>query len=118
MPGQHAYPRSERITRRKEYLHMYEQGAKQVGPQFVCYTRRCPGQGRKIGFAVSRKVGAAVVRNRMKRYLREIYRTSRPELAEDVAAVIVARPASTGLDYHECREAVRRLFRAGGLLHG
>jgi ribonuclease P protein component len=118
VPGQHVFPRSERLTRRQEYLQVYQQGEKQVGPQFICYTLRQAGQGRKIGFAVSRKVGGAVTRNRMKRYLREIYRTARPEMADGMCAVIVARPASVELDYQQCEQAVRRLLRAGGLLNG
>ena len=118
VPGQHAFPQSERLTRRQEYLLVYQQGEKRVGPQFICYTLHRAGQGRKIGFAVSRKVGGAVTRNRMKRYLREIYRTSRMEMVADMCTVIVARPASVALDFHECEQAVRGLFRAGGLLHG
>jgi ribonuclease P protein component len=114
--GKYAFPRQERLRTRREYLRVYGEGAKWVGPAFICYVARGEGQDRKFGFAVSQKVGKAVVRNRVKRYLREIYRTHRPYLAGDAQLVIVARAPSAKLDFHQSRDAVRRLFRKGGVL--
>jgi ribonuclease P protein component len=71
-----------------------------------------------MGCAVSRKVGSAVVRNRIKRYVREVYRTHRGQLSNDVHLVIVARVASVGLDYQECAAAIHELFRKGDVLSG
>lgn len=99
---------------------MYREGEKRVGETFVCYMARRAGQGRKMGLAVSRKVGRAVVRNRVKRRIREIYRTHRNDivvndvvgqLGEDVHVVIVARQASASLNYHQSEEALRQLFQ-------
>ena len=90
---------------------MYREGEKRVGETFVCYMARRAGQGRKMGLAVSRKVGRAVVRNRVKRRIREIYRTHRGKLGEDVHVVIVARQASAGLNYHQSEDALRQLFQ-------
>lgn len=116
MPGSNAFPKRERLTRRREYVAVFEHGRKRVGPEFICFSVPRDGQGRKFGFAVSRKVGKAVVRNRVKRYLREIYRAHRAYLSEDIHLVLVARPRAAELDFHQCAEAVRRLLREGGLL--
>lgn len=116
MPGLYKFPQRERLHRKGDFLKVYREGEKQVGRAFVCYVVRQEGQGRKIGFAVPRKVGGAIVRNRVKRYLREAYRSQRPELVDDVFMVVVARPASAQLTYDECREAVRHLFREGKVL--
>ena len=118
MPGLLAFPRQERLTRKRDFEAAFRTGRKSVGPLFVCYAVRRESQGRKFGFAVSRKVGKAVVRNRLKRYVRETYRTHRAELAEDAHIVFVARPAAVALDYAECEQAIRQLLRKGGLLSG
>lgn len=118
MPGPNALPKRERLTRQREYRAVFEHGRKHVGPELVCFTVQRDGQRRKFGFAVSRKVGNAVVRNRVKRYLREIYRVHRECLSEDIHLVFVARPRAAELDYHQCAEAVRRLLLEGNLLRG
>jgi len=111
VPGQNTFPHRERLTRKGEYHAVFQNGTKRVGKAFVCYVARREGQGRKFGFAVSRRVGGAVVRNRVKRYLREIYRAHRTRLAGDIHIVIVARPHSKEIDFHQCAEAMRRLLR-------
>ena len=116
MPGQFEFPRRERLTRRKDFQYIFERGDKRVGRAFVIYVARRQGQGRKFGTAVSRKVGRAVVRNRIKRYLREIYRTHRPALRNDVQIVVVARTAAAAMSFDECRAAMQDLFRRGGAL--
>jgi ribonuclease P protein component len=118
VPGNEKFSHRERLTRRLDYLDLYEHGEKVVGRYFVLHTVRRDGQGRKFGIAVSRKVGNAVVRNRVKRYLREIYRTHRAELDDNLHLVIVARPVSARLDFHEAQDAVRQLFQRGGVRRG
>ena len=118
MPGQYGFPRRERLVRKKDFLRIYGEGRKYVGREFVCYVVRQPGQGRKIGFTVSRKVGSAVVRNRVKRYLREVYRHCRPQFADNAQVVIVARPTSAALSYAGCRDVVRELLCKGDVLIG
>ena len=113
MQGRAKFPRRERLTKRREYLQVYEQGKKTAGREFVCYVAQQEGRGRKLGLAVSRQVGGAVVRNRVKRYIREVYRTHRFEFADDIYVVIIARPSAAKLGYRECEEALCGMFRAG-----
>lgn len=118
MPGNQRFPPHERLTRRQDFLFLYGHGEKVVGRYFVLYAARRDGQGRKFGVAVSRKVGSAVVRNRVKRYLREIYRTHRAQLGDDLHLVIVARSGSARQSFREAQDAVRQLFQRGGVLRG
>jgi ribonuclease P protein component len=118
VPDQETFPRNERLSRKDEFQHAYREGEKCVHEAFVCYVVRRAGQGRKLGCAVSRKVGGAVVRNRVKRYIREFYRAHRGRIPDDVHLVVVARAASAGLSCGECAEAMRETLRKGAVLRG
>lgn len=96
---------------------MFSDSRKVVDRYFICYLSAREQQGKKMGLAVSRKVGKAVTRNRVKRYLREFYRTHRPEMTAPCAFVVVARPAAAELDYAECVRAMKRLLQKGGVLN-
>ena len=118
MPGRFTFPHHIRLTRKREYDRVFQQGGKTVGSVFVCYMARSEEQGGRLGIAVSRHVGCAVVRNRLKRHIREYYRTHRPLLNYAADIVIVARPGARQLDYARCADALDRLLRRGGLLGG
>lgn len=116
MVNLYAFPRSEHLTKRAEYLQVYDDGTKWVGRRFILYVVRDEGTERKLGVAVTRKVGNAVVRNRVKRYLREIYRHHRPYLGTGFRMVLVARPYAAQASYEDCFDAVAGLFKQGGVL--
>ena len=118
MPGQCKFPRAERLTKKSDYRLVFEHGEKLVGRRFICYMVRREEQGCKLGVAVSRRVGKAVVRNRIKRYVREFYRTHRPAFVTGVQVVVVARPSCAALDYRACADAMGQLFQRGGVLDG
>ena len=75
-----------------EFRRAYRKGRSAAEPCLVVYARRNGRAGNRLGFTVSNKLGCAVVRNRVRRRLREIYR-----LNEDL--VVVARSRSVGADY-------------------
>lgn len=119
MPGPNAFPRETRLTQRREYDAVFRRGRRLVGPIFVCYVTRCEGTDARLGLAVSRKVGGAVVRNRVKRHVREFFRTHRARLPRGTQVVVVARPAAARCRaYAHSAAALQRLFEDGGLLDG
>jgi len=72
------------------------------------------GSGR-IGITVSRKVGVAVVRNRVKRWIRECFRRQRSAFSTKLDVVVVARPAAAGAGHAVvCRELSALARRLGG----
>ena len=87
-----------------------------AGRHFIFYWVERDTPGGKLGLAVSRKVSNAVVRNRVKRYLREFYRTHRPTLLKEAYLVMVARPSAAQLNYTECAEEYGKLLKRGGLM--
>jgi len=65
----------------------------------------------RLGITVSRKVGGAVVRNRVKRRIREWFRVERGSLGAGVDWVVIARPPAAGLACSEAEEELSRLSR-------
>ena len=99
----HILPRQLRIRRRGEFTACYERGRRYHTEHFLVFVlpRACPGLRARTGMAVSRKVGKAVVRNRVKRLLREFYRLHREELPVEADIVTVAKKhaGEAALDY-------------------
>jgi len=116
VPGQLSNPHGERLRSRRDFLEVYREGKKTYSGPFIYYVAQREGQGRRFGMAVPKRVGGAVVRNRVKRYLREIYRLNRSRLADDVWIVVVAQNGAARMSYQECAEAIIRIFRKGGVL--
>lgn len=69
----------------------------------------------RFGFSVSKRVGGAVLRNRVRRRLREIVRLRRPALAPGWDVVLIARPPVAQAEFRQIETAVERLLQQAGL---
>ena len=70
----------------------------------------------RFGFSVSRKIGKAVQRNRVKRLIREAVRLRLKEIAKGWDVVFIARPPIQEADFHQVSRAVEDLLRRARLL--
>lgn len=86
-----------------------------MAPSVVLYYKRTGKKVTRLGLTVGTKLGSAVVRNRIKRKLREIYRLAEPQLKCGYDLVIVARTRARNADYQTLERELKRLFEASGL---
>src|SRR3989338_1968469 len=93
------FRRKEKMLRKKrDFQDLLENGDKRVSRNFIFFARE--GQG-KLGIIVSRKVGNAVVRNRVRRFVFESYRLKQNDFKElDIA--VVARKNAVQLNLNHC----------------
>lgn len=94
------FGKDRRVLRRGEFLRIQGKGRKRHTPSFVILatTQSNPGPSR-FGFSVSRKVGNAVVRNLLRRRLREFVRTTVAPSSSGKNFVVIAKPQAAGLPY-------------------
>lgn len=85
------FRRNERIRRKKEYDTVYRRGIRRHSPHFTVITIRCTSDTSRLGLTVSRKVGNAVRRNRIKRLLREFFRLNRSRFPVPLDMVIIPK---------------------------
>jgi ribonuclease P protein component len=94
--GGEGFPRARRVRKRLDYLRIQNQGRRFSTPHFLVFTlpagAATAGPPTRFGVTVSRKVGDAVTRNRVKRWIRESCRRWAPALPPGLDIVVVARP--------------------------
>jgi ribonuclease P protein component len=96
----HEFPKSERLLKRHEFLRLSGQGRKIHSPSFIVLLWDSGRPAARIGITASRKTGNAVVRNRIKRMVREFYRLHKALFAAADYNVI-AKPGAARLSSPE-----------------
>ena len=110
MVGSFRFPRTARLRKSPEFAAVSREGARVARSHFTVL-HRANGLGRpRLGVAVSRKVGGSVVRNRVKRWLREAMRHERAQLPA-VDVVLIARPSAATAGASVLRADVAEAFR-------
>jgi ribonuclease P protein component len=105
-----SFPRSCRLRSRREFVEVYDKGHRVGSPSFTIFGLP-NGRGYcRLGLAVSRKVGGAVRRNRVKRLLREIFRCHRAGLEPALDLVVNARPSIVDRDLRQLEAEFLRCF--------
>lgn len=94
---------------------MQREGRRQHTAHLVVLKRNAPGSISRLGVTVSSKIGNAVVRNRLKRLFREVFRQHRVALAPPADLLIIAKPGADTLTYAQAAtEFARTLQLASG----
>ncbi len=103
-----------RLTDSPDFERVYRQGTAYRGKLFSVHAFPNELGTPRLGLSVSRRVGNAVTRNAVRRRLREVFHSARPEIPGDLDLVVSARPAAAEATVRELsEELVRSLGKLG-----
>lgn len=109
--------KSYRIKKELEFQKVFETHNSYANRKFVVYFMDKPEQPHfRVGISVGKKVGNAVMRNYVKRRIRQSLLEYKPDLRMDVDFLVIARPQVSGLPMAEIKQQLGHVLRLAGLL--
>ena len=109
-------PESNRLRSKRDFKLAYKKGRSFVNPMLVLYVRPTRGDACRIGFSISKKLGGAVERNRIKRRLREVLRANAAKLSPGFDVILVGRGRLKDASFQSMAIAVADLLQRARLL--
>ncbi|TFH30760.1 MAG: ribonuclease P protein component [Myxococcales bacterium] len=107
------FRRGDRLKKRYEFRQAQLSGRRIHTAHFLIVVQPNALQNTRLGITVTKKVGTAVQRNRIKRVVREVFRRNRPLFPGSHDIVFIAKRGSTGIDYasllNELQRAAKKL---------
>lgn len=108
--------KSEILRDKREFNVVYSNGRSFANKDLVLYVLNDERYNGKVGFAAGKKLGCAVVRNRVKRLLREAYRLNKKNLRSDRAIILMGRKNLVDAKVDVAIKALRDLCKKAKLI--
>ena len=108
----HSFPKTYRLLRRNEFRRVYEEGRRRSAPLCTVFFRSNGLALSRLGVTVPRAVGNAVLRNRVKRRVREVFRLNRESIAVGWDMVVNPRKEAATVPFVKLTRELMRLFPA------
>ena len=109
--------RVNRLKKRYQFNYVYKSGEHFSGEHMVLYLVSSKTKNIKVGLAVTKKVGKAVVRNRVRRQLREIIKKQVPSLKQNYNLIVVARDNITSASFENLTNEFLKLIKKANLIN-
>ena len=104
------------LKKNSDFRRLYARGKSSTNRYLAVYCRRNGRAVNRLGYTVSAKLGGAVVRNRVRRRLREIVRLNAPAMKTGWDMIVVARTRAVGAEYRQLDRAFLDACASLGLM--
>ncbi len=98
------FPPNARLRKTREFENVFENGLKIVKQSIVVFYLLNDEEESRLGVVASRKTGKAHVRNRIKRRMRELFRTNRHIMSSSMDIVVIARRTITKHSFNQIKQ--------------
>lgn len=117
MKHQQTLPKRALVRHSNTFQRLCQHGRAHVGRRLVLYVERqsAPDAPTRVGFAAGKKLGGAVVRNRLKRIMREAYRQRRAQVKDGLLLLMMARRDAIGATSVDMAHTFARLGSKAGI---
>mgnify|MGYP001206778379 FL=1 len=111
--------KEHRLVDRRDFQEVYKKGRSVANAQFVVYFLKRGDVGAfRAGVSAGRKLGKAVVRNRVRRLVKEALRLNAERISPGYDIIVVVRKAAVGLSFAEVQRCLLHALRKASLLNG
>lgn len=110
-------PQKNRLKKRKEFAYIHKNGTKIHSKNLSLTYTQSKFINTRVGFVVSNKVGNAVVRNQVKRRMRETIRQQLNNMRTHQNLVFIAHPSIVECDFSNIKEEITQVLNRGKLLN-
>ena len=111
----HFMKKENRLKKRKQFNWTFKNGQKCYGKNLILVFNSSWAKDYKVGFSVTKKVGKAVVRNKVKRQIKEATRIYQNNIAPNHTLIFVAKPQIVDVEFSTIVKEVEFLLKKSGL---
>ena len=99
-----------------EFKLVYNKGRSHANRHLIMYVMKNNSDSNRLGISVSKKIGNSVMRNRVKRVIRESYRVQEQEIKKGYDIIFIARTNIVGVKFSEVIGSIKYLLRLHKLI--
>lgn len=105
-----------RLRNNEDFKKVYRKGKNYWNRNLVMYVMKNKLNRSRVGFTVTKKIGNSVVRNRVKRRMKEIFRENVSNIKEEYDIIIIPKRNVVDIDYDQLKSAMIHIFKLANIL--
>ncbi|MDI3480858.1 MAG: ribonuclease protein component [Tepidanaerobacteraceae bacterium] len=102
-----------RLTKNFEFKNVYRAGKRLSCPYFNVYIKENDLKTARLGVSISKKIGKSVVRNRIKRRIKELFRHNIENIKKGIDIIISIKKDISKMDYKDLKREIKNILKRG-----